>query len=135
MSKKEQYIAVVERYLVAVGACDVEGVMNLLSDDMEYWIPGSHAFSGTHTKAIIKELLGPMTQMFPNGMSLSINSAICEGNRLAVEASGSAVAVSGMAYENRYHFMFEFDDQNKIRIIHEYMDTDHALTVFSSCYP
>lgn len=131
MSIKEQYLEVAKTYLNAIGACDVDGVMNSLSDDVEYWIPGHHAFSGTHTKEVVKELMVPLRQIFPDGMKITTTSAICEGNRLAVEAEGSAVSATGKVYDNRYHFMFEFDSANRIRKIHEYMDTGHALEIFA----
>ena len=48
---------------------------------------------------------------------------------MAVEAESRGDHVSGQVYNNLYHFLFEFDDAGKLKVLKEYMDTERVTEV------
>jgi ketosteroid isomerase-like protein len=53
---------------------------------------------------------------------------IAEGERVAVEAESLGNHASGQVYNNLYHFLFEFQDGQLLRL-KEYMDTERVTDV------
>jgi ketosteroid isomerase-like protein len=119
---------IVLEYLRLLSAGDVDGVMNLLSDDFEQWVPGNMPISGAHTKAIFREMLVGASGLFPNGLIVSPTSLISEGDLVAVEATGGGRTRDGRTYANTYHYLFETRN-GKITRVREYMDTKHAYEI------
>ncbi len=63
---------------------------------------------------------------FPNGIVREVRSSIAEGNRVAVQYVARAVTAKGEEYENEYVKIFEFDENDKITDLWEYLDTGRA---------
>lgn len=108
---------------------DGEGLMNLLSEDLEYWMAGSLNMSGTHTKADIGQMFQAFASVFPEGLKLSPRAMTAEGDRVAVEAFSKGTTAAGKTYANEYHFLFRINDAGKIYGIREYNDTLHVAEV------
>ncbi|MDV7136497.1 nuclear transport factor 2-like protein [Williamsia muralis] len=53
-----------------------------------------------------------------------------EANRVAVVSEGAATTVSGVAYQQMYHFLFEFEGEAVVRLW-EFNDTHHVREVFA----
>ena len=121
----------VKQFLAALGAVQSEKVLDLLDDDLEYWVAGSTPMSGMHTKQDLRGMLGGFTAMFPVPMTIKPFAFTAEGNRVACEAESNGKTVSGRTYHNFYHFVFEFRG-GKILKMREYMDTGHAAEVFAA---
>ena len=71
-----------------------------------------------------------VSEMFPDGVSISIDPRTIESGSLAVvEAEGYGYAKNGKLYNNRYAFLFDVQS-GLISEIREYLDTLHAQDVF-----
>ena len=71
-----------------------------------------------------------VTDIFPEGVSLSINPLTIESGSVAVvEAEGNGYTKNGKLYNNRYAFLFKVQN-GLICEIKEYLDTLHAQDVF-----
>ena len=120
---------IVLEYLRLLSAGNVDSLMSLLSDDFEQWVPGNMPASGTHSKAVFREMLIGAGGMFPNGLIVTPTSLISEGDLVAVEAKGGGRTRDGRTYANTYHYLFEIKN-GKITKVREYMDTKHAAEIF-----
>lgn len=86
--------------------------------------------SGSYDREGLGALLGGVTSVYENGaLEVTPNSAIAQGDRVAVEATSYAKLKNGRVYQNQYHFLFEIRD-GKILSVKEYMDTKHAYDIF-----
>jgi len=64
-------------------------------------------------------------------MEVSFGAITAEGDRVCVEARGSARFVDGRTYDNRAHFLITLRE-GRIVSIKEYLDTDHVARVLSA---
>ena len=79
----------------------------------------------------LRNLVKSIKTTMPDGLGLTMETIICEGNRCAVQAESNTTAANGKKYNNRYHFDIRFDG-DKIAEVREYCDTNHAREVFFS---
>ena len=121
----EQNKAQVNNFLDALGNQQADRMMSILSDGFQYWVAGSFPGSGSYDKEAMKAIVGGIGVMFPEGLHTRVLSMVGEGNRVAVEAEGEGKTASGKMYDNKYHFLFEFEG-DKIIKLREYMDTARA---------
>ena len=124
----ERQRAVVAELFRAISAADTEALEELYADDFEIWTAGSMPFSGTSKKAQALEGMKMIGGMFPDGLEFTILETTVEGERVAVEAESKGRHVSGLEYNNLYHFLVIVRD-GKVHALKEYMDTDHAQAV------
>jgi len=61
---------------------------------------------------------------------LHVRNTTAEANRVAVEVAGEFHFHDGRDYNNRYHYLFEFDNGLIVRAC-EYMDTALARAIFA----
>ncbi len=115
---------IVANFFKLVSEGDTNSAFELVEDSVNWWIPGELPFSGTKTKEEYLQVVGAIKQGFPTGFKLTVTSAIAEGNKVAAEVESEGTHVNGKAYNNKYHFLFEFKD-GKIIHVKEYMDTLH----------
>jgi uncharacterized protein len=131
MASTEKNVAAAKEFLEAMGDRNVGLMGDLLSDDLEYWVAGNMAMSGIHTKPALLEMVPNVGEFFPEGLRVYPTETTAEGNRVALEATGGGKTATGKTYDNRYHFLFEFDGSGKIAKLREYMDTGHAAEIFA----
>ena len=82
---------------------DIDEAVKLFADDAQMWVPG-HA---TLTTSQMHDFLTLSLERLKRGsLKLVPVGTTSEGERVAVEARGSAVLTNGERYENRYHFLF-----------------------------
>ena len=98
---------------------------SLVTDDCQWWAPGF----GTMDKATFKNLVAQMAPVMPTMPTMTIVGTTAEGDRVAVEATGSAKLSDGRVYENTYHFLFKLRD-GRICLVKEYMDSQRAADMF-----
>ncbi len=105
---------------------DIDPAFALVSDDVDWWVPGDLPFSGTKTKAEYLQIVGSIQRGFPAGLRLEATSMIAEGNQVAVEVESYGEHANGKTYNNRYHFLITIES-GKITEVKEYMDTLHLF--------
>jgi uncharacterized protein len=118
-------LAIAQKYLERVANLDIQGAFTLLADDAIFYGPDGQPFD----KTIMKSLFGPGSQLI-NPIEQQIVGTTCEGDRVAVEATGKTVLANGNTYRNVYHFLFEVRG-GKIVTFKEYCNTK-AIEAFSS---
>ena len=123
--------AIVSDFLATFSRGDVAGVLQKMADDATWWVSGTvQGFSGTYEKSTFGALLEGVKTVYKNGaMQFKPISMVAEGRFVAVEASSYAELTNGRIYSNRYHLLFEIRDGKVLRV-KEYMDTQHAHSVF-----
>ena len=87
-------------------------------------IPGA----GTHTgqEGIIDGFLAPVRGMFePGDPNVAVTQLIADGDRAAVEATGTGRFLDGRTYDNRYAYWIVVEG-GRIRSIKEYMDSSYV---------
>ncbi len=118
-------LQVVNDFFSSLGKGDAAGVAACFGDDAVVWTPGDNWYSGEHSPDEIQELSAAILALFPDGLRIEPVALTCEGERIAVEATGEGRHVSGRIYRNSYHMLFVVRD-GKIRVLKEYMDTARA---------
>ena len=113
-------------------ASDIDGVMQLLADDMVWRVPGKpdlNRAAGDYDKAKLRKLFDRMLSQLPRGLQMTVTGTVAEGDRVAVEVESSGDLRNGRQYRQQYHFLLTFRD-GKIASVREYLDTQHAHDVW-----
>lgn len=118
----------VEKFFGFLSTGNIAGFADMYHADGSVWTAGKTLISGTSKKANILESAGAIYDAFPNGITFTIFDMVAEGNKVAVEAESSGTHVSGLHYNNTYHFLFEFKDGQVLKL-KEYMDTEMITDV------
>jgi ketosteroid isomerase-like protein len=113
-----------------VGIALIEGIAakglddTLLAPGFTWWAAGV----GTMDKEQFQRSLQLLraSEVVP---AIKIVATTAEGDRVAMEAEASAVLLSGFHYNNRYHFLAEFEN-GRVKAIREYNDTKHSAEAF-----
>ncbi|WP_369229112.1 nuclear transport factor 2 family protein [Streptomyces sp. R21] len=118
--------ATVERYLRAIADRDAPTVIQLLADDVEFWIAGDHPVCGTWKgrDAVVGGFLLPLGELFDPqaGYTIEVRSMIAEGGQVAVECLSRSTTKANVPYENRIVSVYTVKD-GQITRMHEYFDT------------
>lgn len=115
-------------------ANDIPGVLDLMADDIGYWLggkPGSNATAGrVHGKAEMADIFRRMTRALKDGqLRMKVKQTTAEGDRVAVEAESYGELANGRVYNQEYHVLMTIRD-GKIAAAREYMDTAHVDAVW-----
>jgi uncharacterized protein len=102
----------------------------LITEDFQWWTPGM----GFVDKTKMQQIISTLDQIMPQMPDMTITGTTAEGNRVAIEASGSCELANGKRYANTYHFLIELQD-GRVRRVKEYMDTKLAHDIFGSETP
>ena len=89
---------------------------------------GNTLISGTYAPARIREFARGVLETFPQGLKFTISAITAEENRVAVEATSHGIHVSGVVYENFYHFLLIWEN-GELKEMQEYMDTEVVTEV------
>jgi uncharacterized protein len=125
--------AIVAEYMETFGSGDIESAMEFFTDDATWWVAGSlPGISGLYpiqkygemSSGFAKECDGERIPMIPRE-----DGWVAEGNKVAVEARTDVGVSNGRHYDNHYHYVFILED-GKIKEVREYLDSDHARSVF-----
>lgn len=112
----------------AISRGDASRILDLYSDDVIVWTAGSLPFSGEHGRDELRELMGSVLSLFPDGLNIQVTGVTAEGERVAIEAASDARLADGRPYTNRYHFLVIVRN-GKVVELKEYMDTMYANNV------
>ena len=89
---------IVVRLFECISANNVDGVVDLVTDDCIWNGPGrteSFALGAPKNKQGIRELFEMIAALFPVGLLIKAKSFTCEGNRVAAEAASVGNATNG----------------------------------------
>lgn len=124
--------AIAARFCDLLSAGDFQGALDLMTDDVNYWILGRKDVlpsSGPHTKAEMQRIFKIMYERMPQGMKFTAKSIIAEGDEVALEAESYGELQNGRVYNNQYHIRMRIRD-GKIAEGREYLDTQHVQAVW-----
>jgi uncharacterized protein len=121
--------SVVEQYVAAVGAGDIEAVRGLFADDATWTLAaGDLPIAGEWQgrDVIVYEFLTTaMSYYEPGSTSFEITGTIAEGDRVVLQWTSRARTRTGLSYENECIGVFTVVD-GRIESVREYMDTLYA---------
>ena len=113
-------------------ASDIPGVLDLMTDDVTWRVPGKPELSpvaGIYNKDRLKRLFGRMLDQLEGGLQMTVLGLLAEGDDVAVEVESQGDLRNGRKYRQQYHFLITFRD-GKIASVREYLDTHHAFDVW-----
>jgi ketosteroid isomerase-like protein len=128
MTSEQRNRQLVRDFFAIMNRGDVAAIVAAYADDGYLLTMGRTLFSGKFTRAQIEAAAGQIYQVFPHGLSFTIEAMTAEGERVAVEARSQGQHVSGALYSNDYHFLFVFRD-GKLAVLKEYMDTERVTDI------
>ncbi|MFT3947903.1 MAG: hypothetical protein QM763_13115 [Agriterribacter sp.] len=93
---------VVENYFNAMKESRLADMQKYVSPNQKYWISGngSWAFGGYNSPGSMGKLWTIVMERFPNGLNLTINSILTDGEYAAVQIHNNAVRIDGKIYDN-----------------------------------
>lgn len=103
----------------------------LLADDFVHW----SAMGGELSGEALCGAMDHVVAVFVEPFKIHVDRIIAEDNIVAMEAHSVGELKNGASYRNKYHFMFEFAPDGRIRRINEHMDSKHAFDVMSAPAP
>ena len=111
---------------VCAGAVDPA----LTTDDFVHWT----AITGGLNRDELNAAMGRVVTLFTSPFAIEVDGIIAEGGRVALEGHSEADLRSGDLYRNRYHILFEFTPDGRIRRVNEHMDSQHVLDVIQPLF-
>lgn len=128
MDLEERNKQLVRDFFAVMNRGDVPAIVAAYAADGYLHTMGRTLISGKFTRAQIQAAAGQIYEVFPEGLSFSIDAMTAEGERVAVEAHSQGRHVSGARYSNEYHFLFVFRD-GKLAVLREYMDSERVTDI------
>lgn len=110
---------------------DMDTVVALIADDVIWTGVGSTRLSGRFRgKAELNEkLFGPLFGSLKQGIHMTEEQMIAEGDRVVVQCSGKAETVGGKPYNNHYCWIIRIRD-GQLAEVTEFADTELITSVF-----
>ncbi len=128
MTPEQRNKQLVREFFASMGRGDVTAIVAAYADDGHLMTMGRTLISGKFTRAQIQAAAARIYEVFPQGLTFTIDAMTAEGERVAVEAHSEGRHVSGALYSNEYHFLFVFRD-GKLALLKEYMDTERVTDI------
>jgi ketosteroid isomerase-like protein len=93
---------VIENYFNAMKEGRFADMQMYVSPNQRYWISGdgSWDFGGYNSPESMSKLWSIVTERFPNGLNLTINSILTDGEYAAVQVHNNATRIDGKVYDN-----------------------------------
>ncbi len=128
MRPEERNKQLVRDFFAIMNRGDVPAIVAAYASDGYLQTMGRTLISGIFTRVQIEAAAGQIYDVFPHGLTFTIDALTAEGERVAVEAHSQGEHVSGAIYSNEYHFLFVFRD-GKLAMLREYMDTERVTDI------
>ena len=105
--------------------------LGAMADDVKFHLTGTTRLSGTFNgkKELTEKLLAPLAEALKEGIVITPYNIIADGDFIAMQAHGKALAKNGNAYNNHYCHVFRIAG-GKIKEVTEYLDTALVDSVF-----
>jgi ketosteroid isomerase-like protein len=101
---------------------DFDGAFALLTEDVQWWIPGDQLGGTVLTKAVMRGMVAKFIDVFTQAPAMTLGRITAEGDRVCVEQSSRGGKThGGNDYGNDYHMLFELRD-GLICEVREYMN-------------
>jgi hypothetical protein len=122
---------ILEDAFAGLAAGKRRALLDILADDVEWKVMGTTKLSKTYRgkQALIDEVLAPMAAALAEQVALTPERYLGEGDCVVVEASGRALTKTGVRYDNRYCWIYRFQD-GKVVAVTEYLDTELVTAAF-----
>jgi len=116
----------------AWAAGDIRPLLAAMGDDVVWTVSGHNSWAGSFAgkDAVRRDLLGPLGAQFADTYTNTASRFVAEDDIVVVEAQGRVTTKAGPRYDNKYCFVFRFED-GRIREITEYMDTQLVAEVLN----
>lgn len=110
---------------------NAEAFLGAMSDDVKFTLIGTTKLSGTFNgkQELVDKLLRPLTAALENGIAITPDNLIADGEFVAMQSRGKANGRNGLPYNNNYCQVFRITN-GKVREITEYLDTELVTSVF-----
>lgn len=118
----------VRQFLSDLSAGNVDAVVAAYAKNGSVETMGATLISGVTECADLRPAIASIMDVFPDGLTFTIRGMVAEGEKVAVEACSEGEHISGQTYSNDYHFLFEFDKGQLVKLT-EYMDTEQVTDV------
>ena len=119
------------QFFELVCAREYDQAMQLLHEDVEWWVNGDLPTSGIyHGRDAVTDLFGLLRDNVPAGLKINFTAVTAEEDRVAVEMNSVGVFTGGREYRNLYHMLFWVHDGAIVRT-HEYFDTQYTAQFLS----
>ncbi len=96
----------------------------LVTEDVYWWVPGQ----GNMSRAEFSALMDAFAGLHKGDGRMEVKGVTAEGDRVAIEAESHFQLNDGRAYNNTYHFLFQFRD-GRICCAKEYNDSRYAAEI------
>ena len=121
-----------EELFARLSVGDVPGALATMTDDATWRAAGRRELlpaAGNYNKEKLGRLFNAMLGQLRNGLKVTVEGMIAEGDRVALEAESYGELKNGRVYNQHYSFVIEFRG-GKICAVREYLDTQHAHAVW-----
>jgi ketosteroid isomerase-like protein len=110
---------------------DTDKLVAMIADDVIWTAVGRTRLSGTFRgKAELNEkLFGPLFGSLKQGIHMTEEQMIAEGDRVVAECSGKAETLDGKPYNNHYCWIIRIRD-GQLAEVTEFADTELIASVF-----
>ena len=121
----------IKTMFVELGKGNAAAFLGAMTDDVRFNLIGSTKFSGTFNgkTELVEKLLGPLNAALTEGIVITPDNLIADGDYVAMQSHGKAMGKNGKPYNNTYCHIFKFTD-GKISEVTEYLDTELVTSVF-----
>lgn len=120
--------AAVTSFFELMNAGDIANMVSAYAPDGHVHTMGTTLISGVFDRGQVRIAADRIYDVFPKGIRFVVHCMTAEDDRVAVEAESFGEHISGKAYHNHYHFLFQLRD-GKIVQLKEYCDTEHITEV------
>jgi ketosteroid isomerase-like protein len=114
-----------------LGKGNADAFLGSMSDDVKFTLIGNTKFSGVFNgkQEFIAKVLAPLGAALENGLVITPDNLIADGEFVAMQSRGKSTAKNGKSYNNTYCHVFCIAN-GKIREVTEYLDTELVTSVF-----
>ena len=129
----EESKRVIQAFYDAGNVGDVDKLLGLLSDDIQWTNIGTTKYSMTCNgkQDLVENLIGPVFGRLQSGIRAHVENMFAEGEWVAVQVTGEATTVEGTPYNNTYCHIFRVRDGQIVETT-EYFDSELVTRVLAA---
>lgn len=122
---------IVSAYYQAITEGRFEDLPKFKSPDATYWISGAGSWplGGWRTAEDMNETFAMLRKRFPDGLKITVQAIIAQGDRVAVHLHNQAVRTDGKIYDNEIVILMKLEN-GLIVEEREFLDTIHVNELF-----